>query len=362
MKSYNVKCVGCGNYLSDDVNSLGYVPKFVPNKTKYCQRCFKLKYYSQPIETRISNEQVQEKLNSIDLSNAYVFVVLDVINLENSLVDPGLLNKAERIYFVINKIDCLPRKINSALTDEYINRIIQKHGYKDYDIIYTSVKNNSSIKRLNNEILNLKPNKKIYFIGKTNTGKSSLINKLLALNKLESHLSVSSYMSTTIDFKKINIKRHEIIDTPGFLDDKNILNYVDNRKYSKIIVPQKSSVQRNFQINPNQSLIIEQLFKLDYLEGSKTSFTFYIPKDIQIFRSKLENSEKNLFNNQIDTIQYLNPESVEWVEQEFDLDPNRKYNLTVNGLCLLSIKKGATKIRCKINKNVGLSLNEWAII
>lgn len=362
MSSYNIKCIGCGNWLNNDINSVGYVPSFVQNKTKYCQRCFKLINYSEPIDSVISNSFVEDKLKKLDLSNSYVFLILDVLNLENSLIPHEIINNALNVFLVVNKVDCLPKKQNASLVDENINRIIQKHGFDNYEILYTSDKNNNSIKRLNNEIKKLNPAKKIYFVGKTNTGKSTLINKLLALNKLESNLTVSSYMSTTMDFKKIKINRHEIIDTPGFLDSGNILNYVDSKKWSKVLVSKKPNAQINFYINPNQSIIIEKLFQLDYLEGSKTSFTFYVSKDLDIYRCKLDNANRNFNNNQVNRIEYKNPESVEYQELVFDLDQSKKYNISVDGLCLISIKNSAQKIRCKVNKNVKISLNEWAII
>lgn len=93
----------------------------------------------------------------------------------------------------------------------------------DFDnpkILYTSKNNNSSLKRLYQKISMVNKQKlKAIFVGQTNVGKSSLINGIFKVNKLQPELTISPYVNTTINLKKIKIDKNEIIDTPDFISN-----------------------------------------------------------------------------------------------------------------------------------------------
>ena len=361
MKSYNVKCLGCGNYLNDDINSVGYVFKFEENKTKYCKRCFQLKHYGKTIDNINYNNQIEDKLSSLNFENSYVCVILDVWKIETSLIKYDLIKNASKIYFVVNKIDCLPKKFNLDLTSNKINEIIHQHGFEEYTILYTSIKNNSSIKKLNNKLKDIPRNKKIFFIGKTNTGKSSLINKLLEINKKQPTLSTSPFMNTTLDLKKIKLDKLEIIDTPGFIDKTNILNFVD-AKFSKSILTVNGVNSKNYYLSSNQSILIEKLAIFNYLVGDKNNFTFYLSKNLNLLRCKYEKALSNFNNENISAISYNSTMKLALITHKFTLNKYKKYNLYINGLVMISINAGAEEISVTLDKNIGVILSETAII
>ena len=116
--------------------------------------------------------------------------------------------------------------------------------------------------------------KNVYVVGHTNVGKSSLINKLIKNYSVnENELTISPLPSTTLN--KIEIELNEnlvLIDTPGLVDRGNLVNYIDNDLLKKIN-PKKEIKPKTFQIKKNQCLVIDNLFRIDYVEGEKNSFS-----------------------------------------------------------------------------------------
>ena len=97
-------------------------------------------------------------------------------------------------------------------------------------------------------------------------------------------MTVSPLPSTTLS--KIDIKINDgltIVDTPGIIDNSNIINFVDKKMYKKLN-PKREIKPKTYQLSPNQSLIIGGMVRLDYVEGERNSFTFFIPNDIKVKR------------------------------------------------------------------------------
>ena len=134
--------------------------------------------------------------------------------------------------------------------------------------------------------------KNVYVVGHTNAGKSSLINKLISnYSDNTQELTMSPLPSTTLNLVKIDINDYlTLIDTPGLVDNGSILNRVDASMVKKIS-PKKEIKPRTYQLRKNQSIIIEDLIRIDYVEGEKNSFTLFVSNDLKVKRLL------NLFNN-----------------------------------------------------------------
>ena len=102
---------------------------------------------------------------------------------------------------------------------------------------------------------------------------------------------MSPLPSTTLNLVKIDINDYlTLIDTPGLVDNGSILNRVDASMVKKIS-PKKEIKPRTYQLRKNQSIIIEDLIRIDYVEGEKNSFTLFVSNDLKVKRLL------NLFNN-----------------------------------------------------------------
>ena len=103
---------------------------------------------------------------------------------------------------------------------------------------------------------------------------------------------MSPLPSTTLNTISIDIDDYlTLIDTPGLVDNGSILNHVDDKLVKKIS-PKVEIKPRTYQLRKNQSLIIEGILRIDYVEGEKNSFTLFISNDLKVKRLL------NLFHNE----------------------------------------------------------------
>jgi len=356
MSSYNKKCQGCGNWLSSDKDDLGFVPKF-DNKTPLCMRCFKIQNYGK-ITKVADNKIIDEKLSELKPENNLVILVVDLFDIYNTLNLEAINYK--NLLIVVNRLDALPKKFVFDITMKNLDKLIGDLGFNPIDVLlYDGIKK-KGIRAINEYIDQAYLlRKKIYIIGKTNVGKSTLINALLKYNKINKSLTVSPFKNTTLDYSKIKIGKTEIIDTPGFPNEGNILNNLKQKDLKKIVKYQP--IIQNFQIKDEaQMFFIDKLFGFIIYKGDDNSnLTFYVTSAFTINRSKIKSFEKIILNKQLDLFEY--EEKKEFAIKKEILDPTKKYNFFISGIALVSIM-GVNEIEIIVPNGINYYLTKNAII
>lgn len=255
-----IKCKGCGILLqSEDKKKIGYTPDI---KNELCQRCFKLKNYNTLINNgvNIDNDKLIKKINSL---NVYVLFLVDFLNIDSEAIDLYKKIKVNKT-LVITKEDIIPKNI---IKDRLIKNIKDIYEISE-DIILTSTKFTKNIGNI--ESICLKE-KKVLLAGYTNTGKSSLINKMVG-----SDITVSSRENTTQDFIKLNVDGVTIYDAPGFMSNTK------RDVVSKNIIKPKT-----YQL-PNKHYLEFNNIKLNVSEDS--NITLYLPDEVIINRRREKNN------------------------------------------------------------------------
>lgn len=284
-------CSGCGILLQDEnIQQEGYVFSL---ENDICQRCFRMKNYGEYQVSTKSNEEYLEILSSVGKKKDLVLHIVDLLNVDKDLtvVKEQIPNKT---ILVLNKKDVLPKSVKDEKIIAYFKSL--ELGY--IDIVVISASKNYNIDLLYEKIKKYKNSNKIYVVGHTNTGKSSLINRMIRnYSETEKELTISPLPSTTLN--EIHIELNEevtLIDTPGLVDRGNIVNYVEPSILRKIN-PKKEIKPKTYQLKPNQCLIIGDMIRIDYVEGEKNSFTLYLSNDLKIKRMKAlrQTRLKNLF-------------------------------------------------------------------
>ena len=268
------KCIGCGVVLqNENVLANGYTPSL---DNLYCMRCFKVKNYGETSSISITDFDYEKVMTSVNRSQDLVLYIVDVLNIRENLLDINdYLNND--IVLVLNKRDVLPKSIK----DEKIINYLNEYNFKDI-VVVSSIKN-YNIDLLLKKIYKYKNSNEVYLVGETNAGKSSLINKMIEnYSKDTPKLTISSMPETTVNMMKIKINdKLTLVDTPGIVDRTSIIHFLPS-KYYKILNSKKEIKPKTYQINKNQSLIIGDFLRIDYIEGDRNSFTFYIPNGIKI--------------------------------------------------------------------------------
>lgn len=301
------KCFGCGNILDDNYDK------------DLCERCFRLKYYGEYQITNKSNIDYFKILDSIS-ENDLVLYITSIFN-----INLEYLKKFKNVIIVITKKDILPKSIKDLKIINYI----KKH-YGEYDIEVISSVKNYNLDNLMDKIKKYNKNK-VYLVGNTNSGKSTLLNKMI-INYSDNNPSITTsiYPSTTLDVINVNIDNITFIDTPGIIDEGSIINCIDNNTL-KVITPKKEIKPRTYQIKGKGSLIIENMIRLDY-EVEIGSMTIYISNAVNIVRVGFNNNKLH-----------------ELGKREFNLE--KRKDIVITDLCFIKLI-GLVKVQIYANSNI----------
>ena len=252
-----------------------------------CQRCFRLKNYGDYQVVTKSNSEYIKILEDVGKTKDLVLYITDLLNLEKDIekIRSIIPNK---MILVLNKMDVLPKSVKEEKLKKYFANI----DVHFEEIIVISTSKNYNIDYLLKRIKYFQTSKNVYVVGHTNAGKSSLINRLIKnYSDKTQELTMSPLPSTTLNMVNIEINDHlNLIDTPGLVDVGSILNHVGADMVKKISA-RKEIKPRTYQLRKNQSIIIEDFIRIDYVEGEKNSFTLFISNDLKVKRLL------NLFNN-----------------------------------------------------------------
>ena len=264
------KCIGCGAVLNTNKDTIGYTSNINGN---LCERCFRIRNYNEYKVVVKDNSEYIDILKSIN-GNDLVILVVDLLNINDKLDEIGkYLNN--NILLVLTKYDLMPSN-----NEDKFKSFFNKFNLNIVDTVIISSNNNYNLDLLLDCINKYKTSNKIYVVGFTNAGKSSMINKLL-YNYSDSNLFIttSNLPSTTLNTIEIKFNDLILIDTPGLLDN-SIVGYLDNDLIKKII-PKKKIKPITFQVKDYQVIDVENILKV---ECNNTNLTFYMSNNLNINR------------------------------------------------------------------------------
>lgn len=286
------KCLGCGAELQNiDPTKDGYV---IDLEKQICERCFIIKNYGQNKLINKTNVNYMHIIDNIRDNDIVVYVSsLLTLNLD-------YLNKFKQVILVLTKRDVLPKSVKDNKIIKYV-----KERYNNVtDVITISAYKKYNLDLLYNKLLKYK-NKNIYFVGITNSGKSTLINEMIkSYTKDEGMITTSNYPSTTLDVVPVKIGELKIIDTPGIVIENSIINTLDNKGIKKIN-SKKEIKPITIQINGKGAILIDEIIRIEY-DTNTSSMTLYLSNNLKVSNISLTNprlkdkyiSEYNLKDNQ----------------------------------------------------------------
>lgn len=278
------KCNGCGAILqTTDAAKEGYA---ISLSHTLCNRCFRIQNYNEYEKVEKTNEEFVPILKKISETNSLVVLVVDILNINKDLkyLTSHLSND---ILLVLTKRDVLPYSLNDEKLLSY------DYGINYIDAVMISSNKNYGLDELYEKINYYKKNKKVYVVGYSNVGKSTLINKLIYhYSDSKTTITTSMLPSTTLDMIEVPITDDLIlVDTPGIIEDGNIINYVEPNLLKKIIC-KKEIKPITYQVKQKQVIMIEDI---GYIECENVNnFTFYMSNLLKIDRKFKDIKKQNL--------------------------------------------------------------------
>ena len=281
------KCIGCGvSIQSIDPSKEGYAKN---DNARLCERCFRIQNYGDYMPIIKNKEEFELMLKDINDTKDLVLIVCDLFNFNP---DMELISKYihNNVILVLTKRDILPKSLYEEKLLNYIDNV----NLNIVDKIVISSMNNYHLDELMDMIGKYKKSNDVYVIGYTNAGKSTLINKLL-YNYASSNdaITTSILPNTTLDNIKIKLNDDiSLIDTPGVLDNGSIY-YLKDIKELKRIIPKKAIKPISYQIKTKQSIVVEDLFRLDVANNDIVMYISNTLKIDRIYKNVSTNLERH---------------------------------------------------------------------
>lgn len=351
METEQHHCHGCGILIqTEQANKLGYAPiQALTKETIICQRCFRIKHYNEFSTTTVNHEDFLRNLNDIGDKDALIVHILDIFDFDGSLI-PGLsrLVGNNPVLLVVNKVDLLPKGISLGKLQNWVKRQLSLQDVKVLDVIPCSAKRKDGFEKFVEALEQHRKNRDIYVVGATNTGKSTMINRLIHdYSDLENELTTSRYPGTTLDLVHIPLEEgQDLIDTPGVVFPYRLTEMVVQSDLS-IIMPEHTIKPKIYQLNEQQTLYFGAMARLDFVRGERQSFTCYISNRLEIHRTKLEKADELYDNHKGKMLTPPNeknlPELPAWTRHSIRIKPGVDSDISISGLGWIKVNgnKGA---------------------
>lgn len=278
------KCIGCGVQLQTKNNKL---PGFVKNLDQdFCERCFRINHYGDYQVVKKDNKEYLEILKFISKTDSLVLFVVDLFNLSKEVFEMGK-KISNPTCVILTKRDLFANDIYDKKFTDAAKCLVDNQ----LDTVLISSKNNKGYDDLLNAINKYKNGKRVYVIGLTNAGKSTMINQFIKHYSVNSSsITTSNLPSTTLDMLEIKCSEDLIfVDTPGILDN-SITNFVDT-KTLKNITPKNVIKPITYQIKVPQSILVDNLVRIDIEDFN--SITLFFSNNLNVTRFYKEHNRLN---------------------------------------------------------------------
>ena len=358
-----IKCIGCGAILqSTDVNKPGYIKSEILDRDDLenvvCLRCHKIKNYNLISKNELSTEEYYKIIKKIANKDALFVYVLDIFNLSSTLNKEVIdLIKDKDVVLVVNKMDLLPKSLKEGKLSLWVRHQAKVLGLKVKDIILVSVHKKHHIDEVSMLMDKYRKGRNVYILGSTNVGKSSLINQLLRSEGLLDYdlITTSLIPATTLNLIEIPFfKKGILYDTPGLVNDDNILSIVDAKDF-KTIMPKTEIRPGVYQLNEGQSLLIGGFACFNYLKGERNNFVTYFANTLPIQRSKYERAVE-IFPSKIYQMFKINTLDLEFETVELQID--KPSDIVISGLGFIAVKNVPASISLQVIKGCGVIVRD----
>jgi hypothetical protein len=345
-------CSGCGSKIqNEDPERPGFIKKELLKEKStdelVCQRCFRIKNYSEEYPYVVSNHDFLQAVDKIRKEDALIVKIVDIFDFSGSFV-PAMKSMTEKKDFILvgNKVDLLPKNVKHKKILAWLKIMLKNQGFDVLDSVLVSAKYGDNFDELMRLIYKHKGKRNVYIVGSSNVGKSKIINQILRryLGAASDIVTESISPQTTLGLIGFNlVDGSTIYDTPGVINKHQYMHYLTRKSY-KLTYPQKEVKPLVFQINENQTLFFGGLARLDIVSGETCDVinaVTYFSNRLNIHRTKTEKANR-LYKEKLYSL--LSPpmsaeeELPKWVFHEFRIRDNQKYDIVFSGLGFVTLR------------------------
>lgn len=358
------RCPGCGApFQSEDELRPGYVPSGAQERENIvCRRCYRITHYNEISKAVLDDDDFLRILHTVSQTEALVVKVIDIFDFNGSwLSGISRIVGGNPVLLVANKMDLLPKNVNQGKVINWIRQSASELGLKPVDVVLVSAKNGSGFDRLLQAVAAHRNRKNVYVVGAANTGKSTLINRLLRdYGESDLEITTSRLPGTTLNMIRIPLADgSDIIDTPGIINRNQISHYLSPGSL-KTIMPDRTIKPKVYQLNEGQTLFLGGLGRIDFIRGERQPFVVYASNSLYIHRTKLDKAD-DFYEKHIGEL--LVPPAGEernmlpaMVRQHFKITPGTPTDMVISGLGWIAFGQEGLLIDVYAPSGVGVFL------
>lgn len=361
------KCDGCGAIVQfSDKEKAGYINSdvYYNNPDNFlCERCFNLTHYNKNQKIFLNEGQFKSNLNQIGQSKGLVVLIVDLVDITRSLnLEYFKYFKNNDVILVFNKYDLIADYSSVGRIKTYLRDYLKTKDLFFRDLTIITKNSKQDIQRLINLILRYKHDSDVYFVGVSNVGKSSIINKIIEhYNIKENNITVSNKLGTTLDFIKIPLlDKTYLFDTPGIMN-KNQATYYLEAEEIDIVIPNKTLKPRIYQVKRESAFLFGRFGYLKCLDF-QGSIVFFINNYLPIHKTNLIKVDDFYINGHYDILKV--PNEINDKEygslKEIELLIDGEKDLCISGLGFIKIK-GSGQIKLFLKESIDFELREVMI-
>lgn len=344
-------CQGCGATIqSENPENYGYVPPSRLEKNpELCQRCFRINHYGRD---ELGPVRAQDSLASIRAGYTWstgVVLVVDLMDFEASLPIEllGIINE-RRTILAVNKIDLLPDRIPLGEIQRWIERRLKDLGVPRVEVQLISAVNGFGFPVLADQINKLGPN--VLFVGATNVGKSSVLERLLQMRigggkRHKVKPTISPYPGTTVQVSQWHCPGGLILaDSPGFVPLGRVSDLVD-LQCSRELIPHKQLSSHLYPVDKGDLLFISGLCGVECLSSSGSGLLLgFTGSGVRWQKSTVKHLNKWLY-------EFEGPCKIsEWEEKLVNIKAGQ--DGVISGLGWISARKADFSLKAHLPKGI----------
>ena len=281
-----MRCYHCGAVLQSRKKAEpGFIEKALldeegsENRVLYCHNCYqKMKAINTGMLETDTDDEILTILDDAIATDAVIVWVVDLFSF-NGTLNPDVVKKVKKLKVIAvgTKFDLFPRKVSLEDMKSFINDRFEEAGIKLVATLVVASTEKLPVDELLHKLSDIRKGHDVYMIGTTNSGKTSLINKMLKsyTNKTKRTITSEEYPHTSVKVLDIPLTNSSsFYELPGFSLNTSVLGKVE-KDVLKIIVPKKEiKVQREI-LDEGDALVVGSLAGFALIKGKPTSFYFY---------------------------------------------------------------------------------------
>ncbi|NLY88938.1 MAG: hypothetical protein GX085_04880 [Firmicutes bacterium] len=368
----NRVCSGCGVALqSRDPAAPGFIPAEKAGTGLLCRRCYRLVHYGS-FEGTETGADLPGLVRAVAGKAGLALLVADFFDLEGSLAPdwPSLLSR--RIILLVNKGDLIPPRTSREEVSGWAGALWGKrfpsHGLE-------AVKTVSAVERgfgpeggINFRSIPVPPGGKVVIAGVTNTGKSSLLRRLLgagtakaagrARAKAPVAPVVSAYPGTTQGVTGWVLEKYgvKLLDTPGLVPGTRMTDHLCPACAGKLLPSRRLNVKL-WDLPPGGTVLFGNLAACRNLSSSSRTMVFFAGDRLTLHRTSGGKAE-TLLAQAPDWLRAACPECPGWsgrrLEQVVEIEPGQEFY--ISGLGWLGVKKEPAALHLLVPEKVETGL------